>query len=581
MAWYLNNPKLYKEEKETWGNLGFLLNTELLDSDQRVEFIGSMTHENRIFDFKVTYPVGFPHFSPRVICTNVTNQRHQTNIYNTLCLLEDWVDNGFVNGEQLIERLHKWMGGVINGFKKEDESEAPELELYDYASEINVKSVLVAPTNIYQLLKSRRGIFDVNVNILEDTIQAEFVSAKNGEYRIQNDETVLLEGVKHTGIYLNTEQPPRFKNEKELLDWLIFKGHTEDVEYAKQLWRVLTMDALNENLKLGPLLGLRFLNQETNDYDFLLISLSASIDKVTHKKEFPFIVFDTQKFSENLLFKRVAHLRPLKDKRVVLVGLGAVGSPIAIELAKAGVGKMSFVDPDIVDIGNVVRHEAAIEDFGRPKCAVVSEKAFSHNPFLKVDTSIVHIGHTSEKNVYEIFSNADCIVCAVGHSPTERYIDEVTRRMNIPVLYAYASAGAYSGRVFRVLPNETGCYHCHQYAIEDGTVPPLTQASEIEAIYSAGCAEPSYPGSGVDTSIIANFAARLTLQTLLKNHPNTYEPAAYDHLVWVSQSGTGKMELIQRPIPQNPKCPFCELEKEINPYSLTEEGERISNIVTN
>lgn len=83
--------------------------------------------------------------------------------------------------------------------------------------------------------------------------------------------------------------------------------------------------------------------------------------------------------------KGILEVDVLKDKRVMIIGLGSFGSQIAIELAKAGVGEFALFDFDRVELHNLARHTCTIKDLGRLKTDAIKEAILGKNKLAKVD----------------------------------------------------------------------------------------------------------------------------------------------------------------------------------------------------
>ena len=104
-----------------------------------------------------------------------------------------------------------------------------------------------------------------------------------------------------------------------------------------------------------------------------------------------------------LLFKPEG-LNKLQNAKVLVVGLGGVGSFAAEFLARAGVGTMTIVDGDVVDITNINRQLPALHStVGQPKVTVVGDRLMDINPELKL-TRIQEF--LSPERAFEIVSNA-------------------------------------------------------------------------------------------------------------------------------------------------------------------------------
>src|SRR5216110_2677121 len=109
----------------------------------------------------------------------------------------------------------------------------------------------------------------------------------------------------------------------------------------------------------------------------------------------------------------------LKQAKVLCIGAGGLGSPLALYLAAAGVGRLGMVDFDVVDFTNLQRqiiHSTA--NVGRSKLDSAKERIAEINPYVKVDTHNVAL---SSENALELFADYDIIVDGTDNFPT-RYL---------------------------------------------------------------------------------------------------------------------------------------------------------------
>ncbi len=77
----------------------------------------------------------------------------------------------------------------------------------------------------------------------------------------------------------------------------------------------------------------------------------------------------------------------------MVLGLGTIGSSVAVDLAKAGMGKLTLIDNDSVSVGNVIRQEPSIHYVGLPKKQSIELIVKSHNPYTNVQAFNEHWGN--------------------------------------------------------------------------------------------------------------------------------------------------------------------------------------------
>jgi sulfur-carrier protein adenylyltransferase/sulfurtransferase len=146
----------------------------------------------------------------------------------------------------------------------------------------------------------------------------------------------------------------------------------------------------------------------------------------------------------------------LKEARVLCVGTGGLGSPLALYLAAAGVGTLGIIDFDVVDYTNLQRQIIhATQDVGRPKVESAQEKIASINPFVKV--KVINAKLTSA-NALEIFREYDIIADGTDNFATRYLVNDacvLTGKRNV-----FASVFRFEGQA-SVFADESGpCYRC-------------------------------------------------------------------------------------------------------------------------
>ena len=208
-------------------------------------------------------------------------------------------------------------------------------------------------------------------------------------------------------------------------------------------------------------------------------------------------------------------------KMVSLIGLGALGSPVAELLAKAGVGHFRLCDYDRLNTGNVARHIGRISDFGLRKTEVVTRRLLEINPYLEWQNDDVLLSATqSSEDLAKFMSGTDLTICTVADEAVESFINEVGTVQDHPVLYGRSLRSASMGRVFLVRPRRDACKACLGTYLRDGREGRDTPADwvdvqeEDEGILLHECGRPVIAGSAVDLASISALIARVALDFL-------------------------------------------------------------------
>ncbi len=146
----------------------------------------------------------------------------------------------------------------------------------------------------------------------------------------------------------------------------------------------------------------------------------------------------------------------LKAARVLCIGTGGLGSPLALYLAAAGVGTLGLVDFDVVDFSNLQRQVIHFtRDVGRPKLQSAAEKIAAINPFVKVKPFETRL--TSE-NALKIFEGFDIIVDGTDNFPTRFLVNDAcvfTGKPNV-----YGSIFRFEGQASVFAAKDGPCYRC-------------------------------------------------------------------------------------------------------------------------
>ncbi|MCB1795917.1 MAG: molybdopterin-synthase adenylyltransferase MoeB [Candidatus Competibacteraceae bacterium] len=147
----------------------------------------------------------------------------------------------------------------------------------------------------------------------------------------------------------------------------------------------------------------------------------------------------------------------LRRSRALIVGLGGLGSPVAMYLAAAGVGRLTLVDFDRVDLSNLQRqivHRTA--DIGRLKVESARDTLLALNPSVAVTTLPQAL---DEAELREQVRQADVVVDACDNLPTRLAINAACVRAGVPLVSG--AAIRLEGQVLVWRPGEKGaCYRC-------------------------------------------------------------------------------------------------------------------------
>lgn len=241
--------------------------------------------------------------------------------------------------------------------------------------------------------------------------------------------------------------------------------------------------------------------------------------------------------------KGILEVGALKNKRVLVIGLGSFGSQIAIELAKAGVGKFALMDFDRVELHNLSRHTATVRDLGRLKTNVIEEAILGKNPYASVDKFPVDINKDLEL-LYEEVGKADLVICATDNNTSRFNLSKALEEKEKVGIFGRAITRAEGGDVFRYRPGGP-CYCCLigegnlqqeeitnvDSARRDGRIAAYVSPEDADAMVQVGLSS--------DIEPICNLMVKLSLVELSRGIESGIssleQELVYDFYMWANR----------------------------------------------
>jgi len=148
--------------------------------------------------------------------------------------------------------------------------------------------------------------------------------------------------------------------------------------------------------------------------------------------------------------------KKLKSARVVVAGAGGLGSAALTYLAMAGIGDITIIDHDKVELSNLNRQTLHWEkDIGRSKAESALEKIKQINPDIKV--TAIHEKITAD-NVFSLLKGAHAIIDCMDNFETRYILNDAAIKLDIPLFHA--ACYSFEGRVTTMIPKKTPCLRC-------------------------------------------------------------------------------------------------------------------------
>lgn len=233
---------------------------------------------------------------------------------------------------------------------------------------------------------------------------------------------------------------------------------------------------------------------------------------------------------------RVPRLKGLSHKKAAIFGLGALGSTVAWQLARAGVGRLSLVDHDFVQTGNSPRWMLGASATGLPKSHALSIFIGQNYPFVEAKPFALKVGGTPpsefltlhESQMVQALDKVDIIIDCTVEFTVQHFLSDLAWEQGIPYHWAFGTPGSRGGMVGRAIRGKTaGCWKCFRHNQSEGAYPPPA-FEEGANIHPVGCFSPTFTGTGFDMDVVALEAVRLAVATLSLGDGNGYPDFDWD-----------------------------------------------------
>lgn len=187
------------------------------------------------------------------------------------------------------------------------------------------------------------------------------------------------------------------------------------------------------------------------------------------------------RYSRQILLPQIDIIgqQKLLDSRVLIIGLGGLGAPVALYLAAAGVGHLTLVDDDVVELSNLQRQIIHSEqDIDRLKVESAAESLRAINSGIQIET---HATRLSEQALTAAVTAADVVVDCSDNFATRFLLNKVTQQLNTPLVSGAAIRMEAQVTVYDPRKIGSACYRCiyedngelQQTCSESGVLSPL------------------------------------------------------------------------------------------------------------
>lgn len=220
----------------------------------------------------------------------------------------------------------------------------------------------------------------------------------------------------------------------------------------------------------------------------------------------------------------------LLNAKILIVGAGGLGSPCALYLASAGIGKIGIVDSDRVELNNLQRQILhTTGNVGVLKVQSARERLNSINPDVEVVPYDIRI---NSENILDIIRDYDMVVDGSDNFPTRYLVNDACILSKKPL--SHGGIFRFDGQAITILPGESTCYRClFPQPPPPGLVPSCQEAGILGAV------------AGIIGTIQANEVLKYVL--------GAGELLAGKLLVFNALESSFR----RINVPRDPKCPVC------------------------
>lgn len=559
--WWQRHPGLLEFEIEQLEQAGYRVtpDADIRRDERRIQLRLQGEVEGVDLDLLATYPDLYPDFRPEVVAPSLALTRHQHPFAKHLCLLASSTSHWRAD-DTLAGLLQTQLPSILAASRTPEAARTEELEehqgepfthyyTYDGNSAILIDGAWELPHDVeggeFTFAYNPEAVAIAPDGSRSPVVRAVVTAIFDGRGRplVESDPRLAKRYPgRGRGRWIRLPEPPHLDDADAMLgqlrarDSALARAGGEPAKITtRSSGRGRTSWAIDVLLVTFP----EETSWRTTGSGWLGIAHAAGSKRTAPLEPRLARVWRT---GQDDLRSRNHRLSGLAEKTVTLIGLGALGAPLAIELARAGVKELRIVDHDHVDPATTVRWPGGVHDAGLPKAHLLQQRLNTDLPYTDVEPTVHRLGlprglhgpddGTSEPDdelLGRLINGADLLIDATAELGVQQALARLSREATVPYLCLSATEGAWGGLVARITPDpDAGCYSCLMAHLDDGGAgggidpPPYDPTGRVEP---AGCGTTTFSGSSFDLMPLIAEAARMATSTLLPG------PAS-DRLAW-------------------------------------------------
>ena len=530
-SWLDLHPARLTSEVAELERIGFVVDERELSRSRRLVARGKVqASQGQQLRLTIIYPDTFPYLRPEVYAPELRLRRHQNPYEGNLCLLDrstlEWeVDD---TGAWLItDRVPLLLDLLERGGEALTQGEAPQGEPWSSYLRTEPGTVIFLPEASLDIPdEEKAGRLDLGFGTNEGVsprLRAllKRVTAPGGRHGKTLAEAHGRLGDRFAGDvvegrWVRLSGPPADSTPAGLLEAAV----AVDPDLRRPRWR----KAGNATIDVVGCLIQEEVAHGHSEAGWVFIVRMKRTTGPRASQEVAYVTHGAR-LTERDYVDRIPSLTSLRDRSALVIGLGGLGGPIAVELARCGIGNLHLVDGDAVEVGNTVRWPLGLSAVGWPKANAISGWLGSEYPYTNVSYIAGHIGRPApvsslgDRDVSELdaltdlIDRADLIIDATAELGVQHLLSDLAA--DKPQIYVWATEGATGGVVVRVR-QDTGCWLCLQLHIRDETIAPPA-AIPGATVQPRGCASPTFTGTAYDLAPVSNQAVRVAVAQMLNS----------------------------------------------------------------
>jgi molybdopterin/thiamine biosynthesis adenylyltransferase/ubiquitin-protein ligase len=532
--WFLSDPKrlsLERDEIKRLQSTSTWLEGIEWALDNGITLKAQIKAHGHLYEVKLIYPAFFPSTPPTVkpLGDEVRWSNHQ---YSNGALCLEWGPDNWhssITGAQVLESAYRLIHTENPLGNPEQKGSAPSRHFLTEGQNLRNKIIrLYAEADFLDVLSALHEIDVANIKFAI----------------VFENKTMILHVVeleKSGGaVWVNSTLPNKLKPAEDHIG-LVLKTKLP-LEKIKEIRTVNDVEELYDVSSVKPLSDVKLiivLDEENKPH--VLFSFKSDEELFT----IPLI------FAKKQEQRLPDYLRSLEDKKIGIVGLGSLGSKVALSLARMGVAKFYLVDDDIFLPGNIVRHTLDWKSVATHKVDAIENQLKYIASSIEVEVAKTNVAGqeatTTLNAVLSKLGNCDLIIDATANARVFNFLSAASITYEKPMVWGEVFAGGIGGLIARSRPNtdpdpqtmRSAFYEITQQTpeFEFATVEPYGIEDGVGQVMVA---------SDADVSVIASHLTRLVADTVLETDLPIFPYSMY--LIGLSKSWIFEEPFDTRPI---------------------------------